>query len=311
MTKRIISHKDPLWRRLSGWMCERFPPVNALLFFILYLACALVARHGTENPGIQWLDIPACLVTWWLFLLIRIFDEHKDYAIDGINHPQRILQRGLITLFHLKVLGAVAIVVQLVWSWLMAGETGLLAWGLLFAWLCLMGVEFFCSPWLEKQLLLYALSHMAIMPLAVYWLAVLANPEVRCTPVLQAMMSLAFISGFCAEITRKTRGPEEEREGVDSYTRILGVKGAITLELVLVSAMVVNQVVLLWLADIDGLAVYCLMAAVVWAVAVVPLFRFANAPSLAGRETNEKVVAVTLLLGYLLVIIGLLRGGAL
>lgn len=313
MTEVSVSHTDPLWRRIGAWMDERFPAANALLFFILYLACAVVSREGARDgaePGLQWLDILACLVTWSLFLLIRIFDEHKDYAIDVINHPQRVLQSGRITLTHLKTLGAVAIVVQLVFSWLIAGEVGAMVWAIMFAYLCLMGVEFFCGEWLEKQLLLYALTHMAIMPLIVWWLAVLANPEVQFTPVLIAMMSLAFVSGFCFEITRKTRGPEEERDTVDSYTKILGVKGATTLVFVLVSAMVVNQIVLLWLAGVSWLIVYAVLAVLVWGLAIKSLMKFLKAPTLEGREDNEKAVAITMLLGYVLVIAGLLIGGA-
>lgn len=312
MTEMTVSHTDPLWRRIGAWMDERFPAANALLFFILYLACAVVARQGNDadNTGLQWLDLVACLVTWSLFLVIRIFDEHKDYAIDVINHPQRVLQSGRITLMHLKILGAIAIVVQMAFSWLVAAETGALVWALMFVYLCLMGAEFFCGAWLEKQLLLYALTHMAIMPLIVWWLAVLANPEVQFTPVLIAMMSLAFVSGFCFEITRKTRGPEEERDTVDSYTRILGLKGATGLVAALVSAMVVNQIVLLWLAGVSWLIVYAVLALLVWLLAIKSLRTFLAAPSLEGREANEKAVALTMLLGYVLVIAGLLIGGA-
>ena len=311
MTEVTVSQAEPLWRRIGAWMDERFPPANALLFFILYLACAVVARQGNdaENSGLQWLDVVACLVTWSLFLLIRIFDEHKDYAIDVINHPQRVLQSGRITLSHLKILGAIAIVVQMVFSWFVAAETGAMVWALMFIYLCLMGVEFFCGAWLEKQLLLYALTHMAIMPLIVWWLAVLANPEVQFTPVLIAMMSLAFVSGFCFEITRKTRGPEEERDTVDSYTKILGLTGATWLVAALVSAMVINQIVLLWLADVAWLAIYALLAVLVWVLAIKSLKAFLAAPSLEGREANEKAVALTMLLGYVLVISALLIGG--
>jgi len=311
MTEVTVSQAEPLWRRIGAWMDERFPPANALLFFILYLACAVVARQGddAENSGLQWLDVVACLVTWSLFLLIRIFDEHKDYAIDVINHPQRVLQSGRITLTHLKILGAIAIVVQMVFSWFVAAETGAMVWALMFIYLCLMGVEFFCGAWLEKQLLLYALTHMAIMPLIVWWLAVLANPEVQFTTVLIAMMSLAFVSGFCFEITRKTRGPEEERDTVDSYTKILGLKGATWLVAALVSAMVINQIVLLWLADVAWLAIYALLAVLVWVLAIQSLKTFLAAPSLEGREANEKAVALTMLLGYVLVISALLIGG--
>lgn len=314
MTEATVSHDDALARRIKAWMDERFPMANALLFFILYLATAAVARAAIGGEAeFFWYDIIGCLATWSLFLVIRIFDEHKDYAIDVINHPQRVLQSGRITLNHLKALAIFSVIAQVIWSWLAAGEAGLIIWAIMFVYLCLMGAEFFCGRWLEKQLLLYALSHMAIMPLIVAWLAVIAVPQANLfdgsAPTLIAMACLAFVSGFCFEITRKTRGPEEERDTVDSYTRILGVKGASLLVIALVSAMVVNQVVLLWLAGVSWLVVYGVLLALVWVLAVKSMLSFMKAPTEAGREKNEKAVALTMLLGYLLVIIALLVTG--
>ena len=53
-----------------------------------------------------------------------------------------------------------------------------------------------------------------VMPLIVWWLANMALPHTALSLPLAAMMSLAFISGFCFEITRKTKGPEEERDTI-------------------------------------------------------------------------------------------------
>ncbi|TVV45398.1 UbiA family prenyltransferase [Thalassolituus sp. C2-1] len=307
MTNSAVIAGEPLLRRIRAWMDERFPFANALLFFILYLVTASVVRASQGEWFFNWSDIVSCLITWSLFLTIRIFDEHKDYELDVKNHPQRVLQSGRITLTHLKGLGIIAVIAQLLWS-LFLGTDTLIVWAVMFVYLCLMGAEFFCGAWLEKRLLLYALSHMAIMPLIVLWLAAMAQPQL---PVMQllnsaplmAMMSLAFISGFCFEITRKTRGPEEERETVDSYSRILGVQGAANLVIALVCAMVVNQLVLLWLLDVAVLVVYAVLLVLVLVLALKAVFKFKQSPHERGRENNEKAVALTMLLGYLVVII--------
>ena len=117
MTAQSINLNDPLAKRILAWMDERFPFANALLFFILYLTSAAVARSAlNENINISLFDAINCLITWGLFLVIRVFDEHKDYDEDVLNHPQRILQSGLITLTHLKVLASISIAAQLAFS---------------------------------------------------------------------------------------------------------------------------------------------------------------------------------------------------
>ncbi len=46
MTTATLTLEAPLPSRILAWMHERFPFANALLFFILYLTTAAVARAG-------------------------------------------------------------------------------------------------------------------------------------------------------------------------------------------------------------------------------------------------------------------------
>ena len=310
MTHSIVIN-DPLPRRIVAWMNERFPFANALLFFVVYLTSATVARSALEQE-IQFslMDLLVCFITWSFFLVIRIFDEHKDYALDVINHPLRILQSGLITLNHLKFLAVISITVQFVFSVYTDGFTlgaATLSWLILFAYLCLMGVEFFCGEWLEKRLALYAFTHMMIMPLIVFWLANLAVPSANFTDALTTplfvMMLLAFVSGFCFEIARKTRGPEEERDTVDSYSKIFGTKGSAYVVMALIGAMLVCQIVLLNSMQITHLWVYSLVLIATFALAIKQVFSFVSEPSLKAREKNEAVIAINMLIGYLVVIV--------
>lgn len=296
---------SPLHSRFNAWLKERFPFANALLFFILYLTTAALVHAGSGSEiAFTLFDLLACAVTWSFFLLLRIFDEHKDYALDLANHPQRVLQSGLITLQHLRVAGGLAITLQLCVSLVRDGGIGstTLAWLAVFAWTCLMGKEFFIAHWLNRHLTWYAFSHMLVMPLIVWWLANLAQPGVALSPLLAGLMSLAFISGFCFEITRKTKGPEEEREGIDSYSRIFGTAGSAGVVMALVFLMVINQ---LWLAaELAGKtpawAGILLVAALL--LSLWQLLQFMRAPDIKGRTRNEAAVAITLLAGYAVLI---------
>ena len=311
-----VTPQSPLHQRFLAWMGERFPFANALLFFILYLATAAIARATLEGQiQVSAMDLAACLVTWSFFLVLRIFDEHKDYKLDCRNHPDRILQSGLITLNHLKIAGALALTAQVLWSLWLDGGIGqtTTAWLMMFGWTCLMGKEFFIGEWLTRHLTTYAISHMLVMPLIVWWLANLAVPGLAYSPTLGILMGLAFVSGFCFEITRKTKGPEEERDTVDSYSRVFGVRGAALIVMALVTGMVLNQAWLI-LDLTDRFPIWAAVALLMfWLMTITQLARFRTAPSAKGREKNEAFVALTMLAGYAVLIAVVLtdRGPAL
>lgn len=305
MTDPKPTLNDPLATRFMAWIHERFPFANALLFFILYLATAAVARANlggavSFNLG----DVLNSLLAWSFFLLLRVFDEHKDFALDCLNHPQRVLQSGLISLKHLQVAAAIAIAAQLSYSlWLDRGFGATsTAWLMLFGWTCLMGKELFIADWLTRHLTWYALSHMLVMLPIVWWLANLAVPGVTLSLPLIALMSLAFISGFCFEITRKTKGPEEERDSIESYSRIFGTRGSALVVIALVSAMSLNQLWLIYLlvGQVPLWAPLLLLA--LYALALRQLLSFIRAPSAALRSKNEACVALTMLAGYAVLI---------
>jgi hypothetical protein len=314
MTSQSVTLNDSVTTRIVAWMNERFPSANALLFFTLYLTSAAVARAALDQEiKISLLDVFNCLITWGLFLVIRIFDEHKDYDLDVLNHPQRVLQSGLITLKHLKILATVSITAQLIFSFYLDGfilGSATISWLILFGYLCLMGVEFFCGEWLEKRLTLYAFTHMMIMPLTVFWLANIATPSADITdvltPSLYIMMLLAFVSGFCFEIARKTRGPEEERETVDSYSKIFGTKGSAYVVMGLITGMLISQALLLFFLSVEYIWAYSIALVVTYALAIKQVLSFVSAPSLKGREKNEAAIAINMLVGYLVIIIAVL-----
>lgn len=301
-----LTQQSAFSSRFKAWMDERFPLKNSILSILVYLSTAFVAR-STEMPGeipIRATDLIGCVVTWSFFFLLRVFDEHKDYDLDVKNHPNRVLQSGLIGLKHLKIAGAICIFLQVVWTLAMGHGFGSAfnAWMIMFGWSCLMAAEFFCGEWLEKRLVLYALSHMLVMFLIGWWVAKLAAPAVNFGFLLASQLLMLFVGGFAFEITRKTRGPEEERETVDSYTKIFGVQGATQIVLGLILTLVLLQSVVILTV---GNSVFweLLVLAGVLALTVKQLFGFSRSPSLEMREKNEAMVGVLMLVGFILVIV--------
>jgi len=312
-TAKTDTHTNPFLPRFMAWVQERFPVAHGALFFVLFAAAAVT---GSAASGAGPIALPVAtlglgfLGAWSFFLMLRVFDEHKDFERDRLNHPDRVLQRGLITLDHLKVVGGVAIGVQLLASLVADGGRpgpATVTWGAVMLWSALMAREFWIGPWLEKRLVLYAVSHMAVMPLAIAWMAHIGGGGIWVTTGLPWLALMAFCAGAAFEVTRKTRAPEEERPTVDSYARSLGLRGAcIAIALFLVGGAA-GQLVLLqsltqgalgmgWIAAVIGLLI----------PPAVALARFVAKPTVKRRKHNEAAVSLTMLGGYAVVVLALL-----
>ena len=309
---KTLTHTSPFLPRFMAWVQERFPIAHGALFLVLFAAAAVTGIAAT-GPGPINLDLPRLglgfLGAWSFFLMLRVFDEHKDFERDRQNHPHRVLQRGLITLGHLKAVGAVAIGAQLLASLVADGGVGAatLSWGGVMLWSALMAREFGVGPWLEKRLVLYAVSHMVVMPMAITWMALIGSQGEWVTTGLPWLALMAFCAGAAFEVTRKTRAPQEERETVDSYARSLGLRGASVAIITFLVIGAAGQLMLLqtltpeplgvgWIAAVIGLLVPPLVA----------VARFVAAPSVRRRKRNEAAVSLAMLGGYAVVVAALL-----
>src|SRR5215471_10239683 len=193
-----VSRQSPFIQRFFAWINERFPLGNAVLFLVIYAAGLLWGRLLTHDGRLllSLADVPGFFGFWAFFLMLRVFDEHKDYELDLRNHPQRVLQSGLITLGHLKVVGAIAIAVQLAVSLLADRGFGptTRVWLVVMAWSALMAREFFVGEWLGKRLVLYALSHMVVLPLALVWIAQMGAGGAELPKIVVLLPLLSFFS---------------------------------------------------------------------------------------------------------------------
>lgn len=226
-----VSRDAPFVRRLAAYLAERFPVLgHGILIFAYYSSSQFLARTLTQPGRPMHYDLSSLLgaITLFLFFFhLRVFDEHKDYAEDCIHYPQRVLQSGVITLRDLKVLGGIAIALEIaICAW--RGVPALAAWSVAFVFSLLMLKEFFVRDWLKERFLAYATSHMLIMPflsLLVFSFATGRWPWTA-PPWYWMYAWVGFFVTFNWEVSRKIRAPEDEIEGVDTYTRIFGTYGA-------------------------------------------------------------------------------------
>lgn len=208
---------------------ERFP-LAGYIFMIGAFSFSAVSYsricRGVEG-FIEWpVFLLGVFTTLSLFLLVRIFDEFKDHEDDVKYRKYLPVPRGLITLKELFYVGVVIVLMQIAVN--IYFPKMFIIYLVVIGYLCLMGKEFFVAEWLKKHQFWYVTSHMFIIPLVdVYasgldWLlAGVAAPL-----GLLYFFAVSYMNGIVLEIGRKIKPLEHEEEGVISYTKLLGQKGA-------------------------------------------------------------------------------------
>ncbi|MBI1900973.1 MAG: UbiA family prenyltransferase, partial [Planctomycetia bacterium] len=230
-----LTRESPFALRLWAYLQERFPPLGyGVLIVSYYSSNQFLAKTLTDPNKPMHYNLGSLLgaiALLCVFFHLRVCDEHKDFEDDSRHYPERILQRGLVTLANLRWLGLAAVVVEWLCAalWRPQGQPAALVGVVVvqvFSFLMLK--EFFIAGWLRRHFLAYAVTHMLVMPfisLMVFSFATGRYPwEAPGWYWLYAWVG--FFVTFNWEISRKIRAPEQEIEGVDSYTKVFGTYGA-------------------------------------------------------------------------------------
>ena len=238
----------PLAPRLWRYLQERFPLAGFVpLITVFTFSSAAYSRVARGAPGfIPWGRFAVgALTALTFFFVLRVLDEHKDQDIDRRARPELPVPRGLVTLAELRRVGGAALAVVVALN-AIAAPILLLTMVLVAVWATLMTREFFVRDWLRAHPSAYLLTHMAIMPLidayttGLDWLA----ERQPAPPGLVLFLAVTFLNGMVIEVGRKLRAPEAEREGVDTYTHVWGLRVAPVVWIVLLLASATTA----WLA---------------------------------------------------------------
>lgn len=307
MTQDIakVSADANYFTRIGAWLSERFPLANGILSLVLFFAVAAVMQSG-ELSLTAWTNWAGGMLLWGHFFVLRIFDEHKDYQTDLRNYPDRVIQSGVVKLREIRLLGYIVVALQIAYSEYRGGGLGfpLYAWAAMFGYTCLMGAEFFVGEWLQKRLLVYAATHMLVMPLMAIWSCALAGAG-GFDERVAVLALLFFCAGFAYEIFRKIRAPEQEVAGIDTYSSILGFRSASALALAFTSGFLLCAIALLpWARQPSAAAVALAIFLVLHLYLAYKLFAFCKQPTAQGASGNEKLsgLYVVVLLGTLIAV---------
>ncbi len=209
VTKILTGSKLMLASRLWQYQRERFP---LAAYFILVACFSFAASQLASLLSLNLIFV--FLQTICGFAMLRIIDEFKDYQDDLAWRPYRPVPRGLVTL---KELSGVALFCLIIQVYLSTVLNNLLPWLIWLGFIFLMSYEFFMGAWLKRHPIIYLLSHMISMPIMAW---TLITPFTNDSLAIINFSILAFFAGLLLEVGRKIRLPEEEEEGVETYSAL-------------------------------------------------------------------------------------------
>lgn len=254
-----MAESKSIFCRLWIYQGERFPLIKILPL----LAAFVLAGHMVASAALQdqLFDLQRFIIGFALVVIIffqmRVCDEVKDLGDDLAYRPERPIPRGLVSLREIIGLGLITVPIAagLAIFW---GQGLIWLLFLVWIWLFAMTFEFGAPEWLKAHSLLYLLSHMVIMPLLTLMLTGMVwQAQGTLSVPIALFLALTFFNGSILEIGRKLWAAENEREGVDTYSKLWGRRAG----------------VLAWLSSV-GLS-YLVLLAIGWAIqAFLPMAIF-------------------------------------
>lgn len=238
-------------------------------------------------------------VTFTLFLLLRLFDEVKDYEDDVKFRAYLPLPRGLVSLREIKNLTIGVIVLQIMVLAIFQPMM-LPIYGICLSYMLLMRLEFFIPDWLRDRQIWYIVSHMLIIPLvdvfasSTDWKLEGSEPPFG----LIFFFIVSFLNGMVLEFGRKLRTSKTEERGVVSYTKMWGLRGGIFVWVGTLLACLLAACAAASFAEHPQI-IYFLLAGT-FIICAIPAFLFLKKPTEKMSKIIEHASGVWTLLMYLL-----------
>lgn len=209
---------------------ERFPLGSHLVMIFLFVSAhfAILSQRGilvTPGAGIL------IFVTMVLFFFkMRLYDEIKDYETDLVVNKGRPLPRGLISVPEVKKAIAICLLLELLLFFFL-GTNASMVLIVAMSYSLLMYNEFFIGKWIRPHLTTYAMMHTIVtvpMGLSIFAGASGKLPHQLDVETFYFVFSSWFLFNIF-EFGRKTFASVEERNQVESYSKIFGRWGAVLL----------------------------------------------------------------------------------
>lgn len=296
-----MEHIRNYFQRIYIYQSERFPLLkHGILILAFSISGVLLTAmlSGVYTISDLRLLVAAFVISLTLFMQLRIADEHKDFDEDMRYRPYRPVQRGLVTLSELRVIGYFTATIQFVLT-LIIDYRLILPLILIWIYLGLMSVEFFVRTWIKKHPIFYMVSHMMIIPVvdifisACWWIP---NNNGYIPRGLELFVLISFTNGAILEIGRKIRKKSDEEFGVETYSVLWGAKRAL---LILLSLMTLVIFMLILLGTITGFYLIYTSTVLVFLTTIFFSMKFLNKSSDLSGKIFETLTGIWTILVYL------------
>lgn len=221
-------------RRYFIFMKERFGLIGSSFMITLFVLAHYGLVYIKSDLVIEThLLFAVILGSIIFFVKLRLYDEIKDYEVDLIQNPARPLPRGLVTRDELKE----GIEKRIMLESILFYGAGIEAFSsilLAIAYSLLMYKEFFIGKYIRPHLTTYATSHTIVtffLSLAIFSAftqSFIWNLDGEY--IFFSLMSWLLFNIF--ELGRKMYQPFEERDQVESYSKVWTRPGATLLVLI-------------------------------------------------------------------------------
>ena len=239
----------PLARRLVAWTGERHGAELLVPVLLLYALAAATGAAGTSAAHVA----PGLLVlggvaAWTWFLMLRVVDDLADKADDDVVHPERLLQRGVVTTRELTEVAIAAAALCGVISLIIDGGLGAvtLLWALSLAFIGAAIYDFGAGSFLESRPFLARMLRVPASALPVIWFAEMGSGGTKLTLAIAALVVVAILIVVSIDVSRKLK---PAAEGELSWSDRLGEGRAHAVLAAVVGLLALGCVLLLAAAD--------------------------------------------------------------
>lgn len=262
-------------KRFYIYQKERFPLLAYIILIGTFSFSAIAYSCICRN--VNFVDIPTYLMGFFmaisLFLLLRIADEHKDFE-DDIRFRQNLpVPRGVISLKELSNIAWILITLQILLQIIFYPKM-LYLYIFVMLYMFLMFKEFFVADWLKKHHFYYAITHIAIVPIVDIYVSgfdwFLAGANI--SKGLWFFFVVSYCNSVVLEIGRKIRVPQQESEGVQTYTSMLGTNRAVILWLIILSFTFFSALLAIFYANLSFISMFVLV--IVFVICLLPASLF-------------------------------------
>ena len=295
-----LNSESPYILRLWGYLQQRYPIQNALLFFILFISTQVFSSFVNDQSSFSFgvNQVLGFVSVYFLFFTLRVIDEHKDYDVDCLNHHDRVLQKGLVSLGQLKNIAIVGVIFQAGYSFSVSALT-FYCWLITFGFALLMAKDFFIGRYLHKHLFVMMFTHAPVTPLAIIWMMSMSG-EIQFSSITISFILTCLSCGIAFEISRKIKTPEDEVKTVDSYSQVVGYKLASVYSLF---SLLISTVLLCFiLNEIDTQLIIISIPVLLLVISAFVYVSFMSSPSAKKAKLLEVSASLYMLLMYLILL---------